>query len=40
MPVSINQYGMEGAGVAWVVLNAIGLLFSMGWVMNKKEVHA
>jgi O-antigen/teichoic acid export membrane protein len=40
LPASITQYGMKGAGVAWMVVNAIGLLCSMGWMINKKEVHA
>ena len=34
MPILIVRYGMFGASLGWILINAVGLFFSLEWLLN------
>jgi O-antigen/teichoic acid export membrane protein len=37
IPVMINMFGMVGASIGWILINVIGLLFSLGWLIQERK---
>lgn len=34
IPIMVNRFGMVGASLGWISINAVGLFFSLGWLMR------
>jgi O-antigen/teichoic acid export membrane protein len=39
-PIFITNYGMQGAACGWLVINGVGMLFSLDWLKAEKTNHA
>ena len=37
IPIMIERFGLIGAAVGWLTMNALGLLFSLGWLLPAKK---
>lgn len=37
IPIMVNKYGVVGASLGWITINAVGLLFSLGWLVQSDK---
>lgn len=37
IPIMVARFGMVGASLGWITINAVGLLFSLGWLVRNDD---